>query len=203
MAYPRVIPKGGVAGSGMRGGWPPGVTRVRTVGAPVVVDVAAGNNRTVRTGSVGCGLLGLFFLIPGVIAVVKGSWAVGAITIVVGAVALGLGLLPVVGKDVFLRPRRFVFDDASVRWDDPKGASWYIRWTELSQVEASASEDGMARVDLVPADDRVRPCHPEMDHLWETDGLTNGWRVPLGPNPELVPALNDAIATARPDRLGT
>jgi hypothetical protein len=60
MAHPGVIPKAGQPGSGNASGDHRvliGVgSRVRTVSGPVVVDVTAGHNKTVRAGSIGCGV---------------------------------------------------------------------------------------------------------------------------------------------------
>jgi hypothetical protein len=188
--------------------------RVAAVSQPVVVDVAAGNNKTVRGGSIGCGVLSLLFLVPAVVGAFQGEAGFAIGLGLTGLVILGIGLVPIVAKDVFLRPRRFVFDLNGIRWEDPKGAPWFLRWAELGAVVVSTSgpritsdlhggtrdHGEIVRVDLFPAGPQVRAQHPELEHLWEFDEVKDGYRVPLGPNPALIPQLDHAIRTF--DRTG-
>lgn len=146
---------------------------------------------------------------PVVVGAVQGELGFAIGLGVTGLLILGIGLVPVFGKDVFLRPRRFVFDPAGIRWEDRKGAPWALRWDELGAVVVSTSgartvPDGhggtrsyaeIVRVDLHPAGPQVRAQHPELEHLWEFDEVSNGYRVPLGPNPDLIGQLDRAIRT--------
>lgn len=175
---------------------------------PIVIDLGSGN-RTVRKGSIGCGLVGLFFVVIGVIAAVNRSTAAAIIVGIVGLVVLALGSYPLLRPKAFGRPRRLVVDTTGITWDDPKGEPWALRWDELSTVEVSTSgprdvrilyaarrtDTELVSLDLYPRGDVV---HPEMTHLWQLDGLTGGWRVPLAADPDLLPRLTDALDTFAP-----
>lgn len=175
----------------------------------MVVDVASGNNSIVKQGSIGCGAIGGFFLIAGIVAGFSGEPGMLALMGAFGLVIIAIGLFPIIRKDVFLRPRRFVVDRFTIRWEDPKGAPWTLPWSDLSAVVVSTSGPRQApdstgnpttyaelvRVDLYP----VTPnSHPEIAHLWEFDDIENAYRVPLGPNPDLIAKLDTAFRTSAP-----
>ena len=173
---------------------------------PIVVDVAAGNSRTIRNGSIGCGLVGVFFVVVGVIAAVNRSTAAAIVVGLLGLVVLVLGVYPLLRPEAFLRQRRLVVDAEAIRWDDPKGEPWTLRWDELSAVEiftsgprdvrmlyaARRTDTELVGIDLYPRGDVVRP---EMTRLWQLDGVIGGWRLPLGTDPDLVLRLDHALQT--------
>jgi hypothetical protein len=181
------------------------------VSTPIVVDVAGGNNRTVRNGSIGCGVVGGFFVVAGLIAALGKNVGAGVVILVIGLVTVSVGLYPLLNRKAFRRPRRFVIDQDLIRWQDPRDLSWALRWDELREITISKPGPGQTRstygvprsraasvrVDLIPRSDVV---HPEMAHLWELDELKGGWSVPLGQNPDLVPQLENAFRTF--DRTG-
>ena len=178
---------------------------------PIVIDVAAGNGRTVKQGSIGCGLVGVFFVVVGIVAAINRSTAAALVVGALGLVILGAGLYALLRPQRFVRPRRLVVDATGIRWDDPKGEPWSLRWDELSAVEVSGSgprdvrmlyaarrtDTELISLDLFPRGDVV---HPEMTHLWQYDGLTGGWRLPLGSDPGLAQRLDDALQTFDPHR---
>lgn len=185
--------------------------RVGPVSTPIVIDVAGGNNRTVRNGSIGCGVVGGFFVVAGLIAALGSNLGAGVVILVIGLITVGVGLYPLLNRKAFRRPRRFVIDQDLIRWQDPRDLSWALRWDELREITiskpgpdqprstygVSRSRPAGVRVDLVPRSDVV---HPEMAHLWELDEVKGAWSVPLGQNQDLVPHLEDAFRTF--DRTG-
>jgi hypothetical protein len=114
------------------------------------------------------------------------------------------------------RPRKLVIEPAGVRWDDPQGAPWAVPWHELAAISVSKhsamevpqsandrivgaatdkvlGERAHVRLDLFPADANFGHRHPQMAPLWGRQGVTNGYRLPLGSKADLVPVLDDAL----------
>lgn len=174
-----------------------------------VVDLTTVNNKKILTTSavlIGIGLVVL--LLPLVNGGGADAWVPAGVT---AGVFVLIGLVPVLGRKVFLRRQRLLFDPTGIRWDDAR-EPWAVGWDELAAVTvfSTATEkvtrvldsmpggrDGyvpVIRLNLYPADPQAcRAAHPEMEHLWQVDGARAGYRVPLGPNPELVPQLERGI----------
>lgn len=112
----------------------------------VSFDVATGNNKKILVGSAALIGIGLFILVP---PLVNGwgadRWVPAGI---VAGILVLLGLVPILGRKVFLRRRRVLLDAAGIRWDDPSG-SWAVRWDELAAVAVSST--GVPNSDLVAA----------------------------------------------------
>jgi hypothetical protein len=187
-----------------------------------VVDVGKTNGRKAIVGSVVAGALGLTAVISGVAGAVDGGAGVGVVVIVLGLLLLALPVAMVVRKDKIFRPHRLVFEMGGLRWDDPKGAPWAVPWSELAAVSISkhspqqvgsesvpdkivgAATDKMlgerahVRLDLYPADPSFSMRHPEMAHLWERQGVKNGYRLPLGSNVKFIPVIAGAVGSFAP-----
>jgi hypothetical protein len=190
-------------------------------GPPVVIDVGKTNGRKAIVGSVVAGALGLTALISGIAGAVDGGAGVGAVVIVIGLLLLALPIAMVARKDKIFRPHRLVFEAGGLRWDDPKGAPWAVPWSELAAVSVSkhspqqmpesvqdklvgAATDKMlgerahVRLDIYPADPSFSMRHPEMAHLWERQGVKNGYRLPLGSNVKFIPVIAGAMGRFAP-----
>lgn len=168
------------------------------------------------------GALGLTAFIAGVAGAVDGGAGVGIVVMVIGLLLLSLPVAMVVRKDKIFRPHKLIFDAGGVRWDDPKGAPWAVPWSELAAVSISkhspqqvgpesvqdkivgAASDKMlgerahVRLDIHPADPSFAGRHPEMAHLWERQGVRNGYRLPLGSNVKFIPVIAGAMGRFAP-----
>lgn len=147
----------------------------------------------------------------------------GAVGVLVfGAVLLSLGLIPVVNAKRYFRPRRLIIEPPGIRWDDPKGKSWAMPWRDLAAVSISLHEKAegretslsgvlagaavdqalgkvvRVRLDLFPADPWVRGRHPEIEHLWESYKLRNGYRQPLGSHANVIQQIEWAVSHFQP-----
>lgn len=180
------------------------------------------NGRKVIIGSAVAGALGLTALISGIAGAVDGGAGIGAVVIVIGLLLLVLPVATFARRNKVFRPQLLVFEQNGVRWDDPRGAPWAVPWTELSAVAVSkhtpkqvgtetlqdklvgaasdkiAGERAHVRLDLYPADPAFAGRHPELAHLWERQGVQNGYRLPLGSNVKFIPEIAGAMSRFAP-----
>jgi hypothetical protein len=188
----------------------------------VVVDVGKTNGRKVIIGATVAGALGLTAVISGIAGAVDGGAGVGAVVIIIGVLLLILPVATIARRQKVFRPQHLVFEANGVRWDDPRGAPWAVPWSELAAVVISkhspkqvgseslqdklvgaasdkiAGERAHVRLDLYPADPAFAGRHPEMAHLWERQGLRNGYRLPLGSNVKFIPTIAGAMGRFAP-----
>lgn len=191
-------------------------------GPPVIIDVGKTNGRKAVIGAVVAGALGLTALIAGIGGAADGGAGVGIVMIVIGLLLLVLPAGLVVRRDKIFRPHRLIFEPAGLRWDDPQGAPWMVPWSELAAVSISkhspseygtpslqdkivgaasdkiAGERAYVRLDLFPADPGFAGRHPEMAHLWERQGVKNGYRLPLGSNVKFITTIATAMGRFAP-----
>jgi hypothetical protein len=163
--------------------------------------------------------LGLIAIVGGVVETVGGRLG-GLIALAFGLAFLGIGMVPVVNRRRAFRPRRLLIEQAGVRWDDPRGQPWAVRWQELAAVviarrepASGGAEDLSGQVadavadrvlgervlvylDLFPADPGFHRRHPELAHLSKGDRL----RLPLGHNARMLPQMEAAIRHFQPSR---
>jgi hypothetical protein len=208
--------------TGAPGFGPPGVAGPGAGGSPVVIDVGKTNARKAVIGATLAGVIGLGALIAGIAGAVDGGAGVGIVAVVIGLLFLILPLGLVVRRDKIFRPQHLVFDAVGLRWHDPRGAPWMVPWTELAAVSISkhspkqvgpesiqdklvgaasdkiAGERAHVRVDFYPADPGFAGRHPEITHLWELQGVQNGYRLPLGSNVKFIPVIAQAMGRFAP-----
>ena len=188
----------------------------------MIIDVGKTNGRKAIIGSVVAGAMGLAALISGVAAMFDGGVGGGIAIAVIGLLLLILPAGAIVRRDKLFRPHRLIFDAVGVHWDDPKGAPWLMPWAEVGAVSISkhspaqvgtesiqdklvsaasdriAGERAHVRLDLYPIDPGFAGRHPEMAHLWERQGVTNGYRLPLGSNVKFIPVIAGAMGRFAP-----
>jgi hypothetical protein len=188
-------------------------------GPPMVFETGRADARRFVIASAVLITLGMIAVIGGAAETVNGRMG-GLIAVGFGVVFLGIGLVPVVNRKRAFRPRRLVIEQAGIRWDDPKGEPWAVRWQELAAVALNRHEaaevgpDGLSdkvagaiadralgervlvRLDLFPADPHFHQRHPEMAHLWTGDRL----RLLLGHHARLLPQMDAAIRYFQPSR---
>ena len=191
-------------------------------GPPVVIDVGTTNARKAVIGAVVAGALGLGAVIAGIAGATDGGAGVGAVVIVIGLLLLVLPVGLVVRRDKIFRTQHLVFEPGGLRWHDPKGAPWVVPWGELAAVSISkhspkeygtptlqdklvsaasdkiAGERAFVRLDIYPADPGFAGRHPELAHLWERQGVQNGYRLPLGSNVKFIPTIAQAMGRFAP-----
>jgi hypothetical protein len=185
----------------------------------LVIDVGKADAKRFVIGSVVSGAVGLVAIIAGLVGAVEGGVGVAIGAVCIGAVFLLIALLPVMARRKAFRPRRLVIEQPGIRWDDPQGIPWAVRWHELAAVSLSrhgalelpetvsdkvsgaivdrvAGERVLVRLHLFPADAGFHQRHPEMAPLWHQDRL----RLPLGHNAALVPQMDAALRYFQPMR---
>ena len=193
-------------------GMPPGPGN-----GPVVIDVGATASRQATIGAVVSGVVGLIAIVAGL----SGDDGGGAVAVVIGVLFLLPTLLVVGMSKQLFRPRRLVFEPQGVRWDDPQGKPWAVAWHDLAAVAISkhsamktpqtvndklvgAATDKMlgerahVRLDLYPVHPGFAQHQPNMSHLWERQGVKNGYRLPLGSNVKYIPIIDQAMRTFAP-----
>ncbi|MPZ82914.1 MAG: hypothetical protein GEV28_21965 [Actinophytocola sp.] len=205
---------------GPMGAGPMGVARGYGPGA-VVIDVGSTDGRKAVIGAVVAGGIGLIAVVSGLIGAVDGGTGAAIAAVAIGALFLVPAMFVVAKRDKVFRPRRLVFEPAGIRWDDPQGAPWAVPWAELAAVSISkhvpvelnqsvsdkiagaatdkiAGERAYVRLDLYPADPGFAGRHPEMAHLWERQGVRNGYRMPLGSNVKFIPLVAQGVGRFAP-----
>jgi hypothetical protein len=163
--------------------------------------------------------LGLFATVGGVVATLGGRLG-GIIALVFGLACVGIGLVPVFNRRRAFRPRQLVIEQAGIRWDDPRGEPWAVRWQELAAVALCRHEPGstgpesvteqvngaivdkvlgervLVRLELFPGDAGFHQRHPELAHLWTGDRL----RLTLGHTLGMLSQMDAAIRHFQPAR---
>ncbi|HEY0451767.1 hypothetical protein [Actinophytocola sp.] len=187
----------------------------------VVIDVGGADGKKAVIGASVAGGIGLIAVISGLIGAVDGGAGAAIAAIVIGGLFLVPVVFVVVGRKKVFRPRRLVLEAAGIRWDDPTGAPWAVPWAELAAVSISkhrpmefnqsvgdklagaasdkiAGERAHVRLDLFPGDPGFAGRHPEMAHLWERQGVQNGYRMPLGSNVKFIPLIAQGVGRFAP-----
>jgi hypothetical protein len=191
-------------------------------GAPVVIDVGKTNARKAVIGATVAGALGLLAVGSAIFGAVDGGTGAAIAAGVFGVLLLILPIGLFVRRDKVFRPHQLVFEPAGLRWHDPRGAPWMVPWSELAAVSISkhspkqvgpesvsdkivggildktTGERVLVRLDFYPADPGFAGRHPEIAHLWERQGVQNGYRLPLGSNAKFVPVIAAAMGRFAP-----
>ncbi len=186
----------------------------------MVIDVGKTAGRQAIVGAAVSGSLGTITLVAGLSGGTEGGAAV--VAMVLGVLFLLPAILVVAMSKQVLRPRKLVFEAAGVRWDDPQGQPWAVEWRELAAVSVSKhsakdpplrtvndmivdaatdkvlGERAMVRLDLYPGDEHFGQRHPQMAPLWGRQGVTNGYRLPLGNKAALADTLDRALVRFAP-----
>lgn len=173
----------------------------------IAIDVSSGNSRTIVKGIVGLGVAAAVCLVLSVLA----SGSIRVTFLVLAVILLLVGGLPAVKLRTLTRPRRFVFDPNGLRYEDQSG-SWGCYWGELAGLAVLTSQHlvrnaqttvpqayGLyVRLALIPAAPDFLTRHPQLAAHQEPSGHIV---IPLGPNTELAPALDQAARTYAPPGL--
>ncbi|NHD18589.1 MULTISPECIES: hypothetical protein [unclassified Actinopolyspora] len=177
---------------------------------PVVYDVGRRVRRNVLIGGAVLGPFGLLLLISAFRGGVDGGVGARVFTGLFGCALIGVALLVLLFWPVLSRTQQLFIEPPGVRWHDPRGKPFAIRWEELAAVELSRKwmvrrmgrPGAVVRLDLFPADVSFRSRHPEMEHLWERDGLRGGYRLPIGADKNAAPLLDEAVQRFHPRARG-
>ena len=175
---------------------------------PVAVDVGNAQTRQIAVGGTVAGAIGLIAVVSAITGNVDGGTGTRIAAFVLGLVFTLIGALPLLMWRIAFRPRRILFDADGLRWDDPRGAPWAVRWSELGGVTlAYPSPDirtpdvssSSVNLDLRPAGPGFREAHPEMEHLAAAAGAPQGrYRVPFGHALSVVGPIDRALRTFAP-----
>jgi hypothetical protein len=200
----------------------PGIGPPGAGGPPVVIDVGKTNARKAVIGATLAGVIGVGALVSAIFGAADGGVGIAIVMAVIGLLFLIMPIGLVVRRDKIFRPQHLVFDAVGLRWDDPRGAPWMVPWAELAAVSISkhspqqvgseslqdklvgaasdkiAGERAHVRIDFFPADPGFAGRHPEIAHLWERQGVQNGYRLPLGSNVKFIPVIAQAMGRFAP-----
>ncbi|OLT12850.1 hypothetical protein BJF79_21385 [Actinomadura sp. CNU-125] len=167
------------------------------------VDVANAQTRQIVVGAAVAGFFGVVAIAAAITGDVTGGTGARVAAFVLGTVFTLIGVLPLLMWRIAFRPRRLVLDADGLRWDDPRGRPWAVRWTELSGVEIVAPEPdtGAPRVSpsvhlvLTPASPGFRDAHPEMEHLARRAGPGVVYRLPFGHARRVVGPIDEGLTS--------
>lgn len=175
---------------------------------PVVIDIGTRDTRRVLIGGTVAGVLGLPALFGSVSAYAGGEPIGGTIALVIGLAFTFIAVAAIVNWKKISRPRKLVFEQSGVRWDDPQGSPWAVPWPDLGAVRISRTQERvvrladaltrrtMVRLDLLPAHPQAFAArHPGLAPLARPDGT---YRLPLGDAANLVPIIERAVLTFAP-----
>ncbi len=123
-----------------------------------------------------------------------------------GGVLLATALLLLLFWPVFSRTQQLFLEPSGVRWHDPRGKPFTVRWEELANVEISRKwvarsfgrPAAVVRLDLFPADGEFRPRHPEMELLRAREETHGGYRLAVGADKNAAPLLDEAVRRFHP-----
>jgi hypothetical protein len=166
--------------------------------------------------------LGVLAVVSAIFGAVDGGGGGAVVAGIIGLLLLALPVGLIVRRDKVFRRQLLVFEAPGLRWDDPKGAPWAVPWHELAAVSISkhspqqvgpesisdkivsatsdklVGERAYVRLDFYPADPGFAHRHPEIAHLWERQGVQNGYRLPLGSNVKFIPTIAAAMGRFAP-----
>ncbi|QFG21166.1 hypothetical protein [Actinomadura sp. WMMB 499] len=103
-------------------------------GTAVTVDVGRVQGGQIVLGSGVAGVLGAASIVAAITGHVDGGTGVRVVVFVVGIPFALVGILPLLMWRAAFRRRRLVLDAEGIRWDDPGGLPWTVRWPELAEV---------------------------------------------------------------------
>jgi hypothetical protein len=172
---------------------------------PIVFDVRKSTRRHLVTGAVIGAVLGVPALVSGVVGLFADDPPVVglAVMIVLGLLLSAMPVITIARWKVMQRPHQLVVEQPGIRWDDPRGAPWAVRWSELDivMVHGELTHDGVPLVclRLHPGDPHFAARHPEMAHLVDPFSERGVYRVSLTIDDTFVPRLDDALTTFAPD----
>ncbi|TDC52710.1 hypothetical protein E1281_18745 [Actinomadura sp. KC345] len=175
--------------------------------APVTVDVGSAQTRQIAVGGVVAGAIGIIAVVSALTGNVDGGTGTRVAAFVIGLVFTLIGVLPLLLWRVAFRPRRIHFNADGLSWDDPSGAPWTVRWSELGEVTLAYPAPDVrtpgvtssVTLDLRPAEPGFREAHPEMEHLAAAAGAPRGGhRVPFGHARSVVGPIDRALRTFAP-----
>jgi hypothetical protein len=186
----------------------------------LVIDVGRANNRRLVIAWALLIPICLSAIICGVAEVIRGRTGGGLGAVAFGVLVLVLGLVALLVRRRTFLPRQVVIEQAGIRWDDPKGRAWAVRWQELAAVaftrlepavtgletvrdrvldaavERTLGERVLVHLEMYPADPSFHGRRPDLAHLWKKDRL----RLQLGFNAHQLPQLDAATRYFAPGR---
>ncbi|MBE1530261.1 hypothetical protein [Actinomadura algeriensis] len=174
-------------------------------GEPVTVDVADAQARQIVVGAAVAGFFGVVALVAAGTGNVTGGTGARVAAFALGAIFTLIGVLPLLMWRVAFRARSLVLDADGMRWDDPGGAPWTVRWAELAGVELVNPEPDAGtpkvappvRLVLTPASPDFRAAHPEMEHLAAETPAGPGvvYRLPFGRAHRVVGPIDEGLGS--------
>ncbi|MFV2173478.1 hypothetical protein ACFHW2_41790 [Actinomadura sp. LOL_016] len=179
---------------------------------PVTVDVADVQGRQMVVGMAVAGSFGVVSVAAAVTGNVDGGTGVRVAAFLIGLVFSLIGVLPLLMWRAAFRRRRLVLDATGMRWDDPDGIPWAVRWSDLSEVAFSfpGPDTGAPGIPSTvhlafrPADAGFRDEHPELNHLAAATGDASGdeagveYRLPFGHAQRVVGPIDGALSAFAP-----
>lgn len=166
----------------------------------LVLDVGKNAPRYALVAGVSSGVVG-FAAVATAIAEAESSSIAGLVfTWIIGLTFLGIAVITAMNRKTVSRPRQLSLDADGVRWHDPQGIPWSVRWEELAGVAITRrnAHRSLVQLDLFPADPQFRHRHPEMEHLRQFRRVANGYRLSLGTAKTFTDMIDEWMRHFRP-----
>ncbi|WP_139219602.1 hypothetical protein [Actinopolyspora alba] len=177
----------------------PGIT-------PAVFDLGKRLRRNALVGALVLGPFGVLVLLGSITNNVDGPAAARVFSGIFGAALVGVAVLIALLWPVISRTQQLVLEHTGIRWHDPRGRPFSIRWQELAEIEVHRKwtpsrfgrSSARVRVDLYPAGHDFRRRHPELEHLIRDGEPQPHYRLSLGPNKTAATIVDEGLQRFQP-----
>ncbi|SDP65200.1 hypothetical protein SAMN04487905_106281 [Actinopolyspora xinjiangensis] len=173
---------------------------------PAVFDLGKRLRRNALAGGLVLGPFGALVLLGSITDNVDGPTAARVFAGVFGAALVGIAVLIALLWPVISRPQQLVIEHTGIRWHDPRGRPFTIRWEELAEIAVHRKwtppkfghSSAQVRVDLFPSGHDFRRRHPELEHLLRNGENRPHYRLALGPNKTAATIVDEGIQRFQP-----
>ncbi|MGJ7907257.1 hypothetical protein ACOQFL_12335 [Actinopolyspora sp. H202] len=173
---------------------------------PAVFDLGKRLRRNALVGALVLGPFGVLVLLGSITNNVDGPMAARVFSGIFGAVLIGVAVLIALLWPVISRTQQLVLEHTGLRWHDPRGRPFTIRWQELAEIvvhrkwKPSRFGRSLAQVwvELHPAGHDFRRRHPELEHLLRNEETQPHYRLTLGPNKSAATIVDEGLRRFQP-----
>ena len=174
---------------------------------PIVIDAGKRFSFQMLAG----GLVGAFFGGSALVAAIFGTDAPLFGRIIFWVLGLGFGLPGLLGVFGWLfthkLPRKLIFDEQGIHWDEPRGAGWSIGWDDVEKVAVNAAggtsltvrNPGVTIVRLVIFPHTGKE-NAQLARFAATVDEQPAYWIPLADNPDFIPLIAEGTGRFRPGK---
>ncbi|SDK68844.1 hypothetical protein SAMN04487820_1119 [Actinopolyspora mzabensis] len=169
-------------------------------------DLGKRLRRNALIGALVLGPFGLLVLFGSITNNVDGPAAARVFSGIFGAALLGVAVLIALLWPVISRTQQLVLEHTGIRWHDPRGRPFTIRWQELAEIVVHRKwtpsrfgrSSAQVRVELYPAGHDFRKRHPDLEHLLREGEGRPHYRLTLGPNKTAATIVDEGLQRFQP-----